>query len=260
MSTKPYSPAIPKPANVEPARAAVRLARVVRAEAALALAAALLTAILLAIGFAFAWPLRVDLGGGARDGRFATELYEPEQFGADLARWTGAAATIAFPQLPSNSGATLELRLLHGRPPGQPDAHVTLSAAGQPLGAFDVTHSPLGARVYRAVVPVRQQLDWATRVELDSTTFTSPGDPRVLGVVVDQITVVPTNDGWLLPSLWLLLWSAAWAAPSRGSRSAVSPRCWPGAWRAARWRYCRSSTASRRCWGSGSRGCGWRES
>ena len=208
MSTKPYSSPVPAPTTRQRARADTGLGRFLRIEAALALAAALLAAALLAIGFGFAWPLRVDLGAGARDGRFATGLYEPEQFGADMARWTGDSATLALPQIPGGSAATLELRLLHGRPAGQPDARVALSAAGQPLGEFDVTRSPLGARVYRVVVPARQRLDWATRVEIASTTFTPPGDPRVLGVVVDQVTVVPAEAGWPLPSLWLLGWSA----------------------------------------------------
>jgi len=188
MSTKPYSSPVPAPTTRQRARADTGLGRFLRIEAALALAAALLAAAVLSSRGFFPLPVVIAVAVAARDGRFATGLYEPEQFGADMARWTGDSATLALPQIPGYSAATLELRLLHGRPAGQPDARVALSAAGQPLGEFDVTRSPLGARVYRVVVPARQAYSHSASIGQGCSTLESlvGEEPvEVEGIVVE---------------------------------------------------------------------------
>jgi hypothetical protein len=175
-----------------------------------ALASALLAVLLVAIGFSRAWPLTIDVG--AHDQRFVAGFNEPEQFGPALVRWTTGDSTIALPRPPLGAPMLLELRLLSARPDGQPDAHVTLSADGRPLGEFDVTRTSGGAQVYRALLPPAERLSWATRLELRSSTFSPPNDPRVLGTVVERVTLTPAAGGILLPSLWLLLSSAALGA------------------------------------------------
>lgn len=172
----------------------------------LALAAGALAVLLIAIGFNRAWPLTIDVG--ARDRRFVSGFNEPEQFGDALVRWTTGDARIALPRPPLGAPMLLELRLLSARPAGQPDAHVALELDGAGLGAFDVVRTLEGSQLYRALVPPAERFDWAARLDLHSSTFTLANDPRVLGTVVERVMFAPAGGGPLLPSLWLLFWSA----------------------------------------------------
>jgi len=186
-----------------------------RGELVFALAAAVLTLLLIALGFNRAWPLTIDLG--AQDRRFVAGFNEPEQFGdpssssgqAALVRWTTAEATIALPRPPLGANMLLELRLLAARPSGQPDAHVALSQDGRSLGEFDVVRAFGGAQIYRVLAPPTEHFDWAARLALRSSTFSLPNDPRTLGTVVERVTIARAGSGILLPSLWLMFWSAA---------------------------------------------------
>src|SRR4029079_15144529 len=85
---------------------------------------------------------------------------------------------------------------------------VALSADGRPLAVFDVgrTRGESGVQTYHTLLPGGVQLDWATRIRLQSDTITLPNDPRPLGVVVDRVALVPLDGGLLFPSLWLLCW------------------------------------------------------
>src|SRR5215213_9610379 len=102
-----------------------------RAELLLAAASALIAAVLVAIGFSLAWPLKLDVGAG--DARFVSGFHAPEQFGNALVRWTTADATIALPRPPLGADMLVELRLLAARPAGQPDAHVALRVDDLPI-------------------------------------------------------------------------------------------------------------------------------
>ena len=177
-----------------------------RGDALLALAAGLLAVLLLALAYARAWPLAVDIG--TRDARFIAGFNATEDFGGRRVRWTGGDATIALPRPPDGQPALLSITLLNSRPDGNPDPHVTLSADGQPLAVFDVGRTRGGSSVqtYHLPLPAGVQFDWATRIRLQSDTITLPNDPRPLGVVVDQVALVPLDGGLRLPSLWLLCW------------------------------------------------------
>ncbi len=177
-----------------------------RGDALPALAAGLLAVLLLALAYARAWPLALDIG--TRDARFIAGFNATEDFGGRLVRWTGGDATIALPRPPDGRPALLSVTLLNSRPDGSPNPHVTLSADGRPLAVFDVSRTPGGAGVqtYRVPLPGGVQLDWATRIRLQSDTITLPNDPRPLGVVVDQVALAPLDGSLRLPSLWLLCW------------------------------------------------------
>jgi hypothetical protein len=177
-----------------------------RGDALLALTAGLLAALLLALAYARAWPLAVDIG--TRDNRFIAGFNATEDFGGRLVRWTSGDATIALPRPPDNRPALLSVTLLNSRPDGSPDPHVTLSADGRPLVVFDVsrTRGASSIQTYRVLLPGATKLDWATRIRLQSDTITLPDDPRPLGVVVDQIALTPLDTGLRLPPLWLLCW------------------------------------------------------
>ena len=105
-----------------------------RGDALLALAAGLLAVLLLALAYARAWPLAVDIG--TRDARLIAGFNASEDFGGRLVRWTGGDATIALPRPPDGRPALLSVTLLNSRPDGSPDPHVTLSANGRPLAIF----------------------------------------------------------------------------------------------------------------------------
>jgi hypothetical protein len=178
-----------------------------RGDVTLALAAGLLALLLLALAYARAWPLAVDVG--TRDNRFIAGFNATEDFGGRLVRWTGGDATIALPRPPDGRPALLSITLLNSRPEGSPEPHVTLSADGRPLAVFDVNRTPgeFGIQTYHVLLPGGVRFDWATRIRLQSDTITLPNDPRPLGVVVDQVALVPLDGGLRLPSLWLLCWS-----------------------------------------------------
>jgi hypothetical protein len=189
------------------------------------IAVAVLAMLLIALGFNRAWPMTVDIG--AHDRRFVAGFNEPEQFGDALVRWTAADATIALPRPPLGANMLLELRLLAARPANQPDAHVVLSLDGRPLGEFDVVRIIGGSQIYRVLVPPAEHFDWAARLALRSSTFTLPNDPRTLGTVVERVTIAPAGGGILLPSLWLMFWSAALGLLAYGlPRSAGLGRAW----------------------------------
>ncbi|MBK9713516.1 MAG: DUF2029 domain-containing protein [Kouleothrix sp.] len=175
-----------------------------RADLLLALAAALLAAALIAIGFGRAWPMRLDVG--AADARFVSGFHASQSANGISYRWTTASAAIALPQPPAGQGAILTLRLMNGRPLGQPDLHMQLSAGGQPLGA--VVLAPSYERVYHFLIPPARGLGWATSIALRSDTVSLPDDPRPLGGGVDWVGLEALPTGPALPSAWLLLWGA----------------------------------------------------
>jgi hypothetical protein len=177
-----------------------------RGDMLLALAAGLLAVLLLALAYARAWPLAVDIG--TRDARFLAGFNATEDFGGRLVRWTSGDATIALPRPPDRLPALLSITLLNSRPDGSPNPHVTLSADGRPLAVFDVARTPgsSGIQTYRVPLPGGVQFDWATRIRLQSDSITLPDDPRPLGVVVDRVALVPLDGGLRFPSLWVLCW------------------------------------------------------
>ena len=93
-----------------------------RADLLLALAAALIAVALVTIGFGSAWPLKLDVGAG--DARFVSGFNAVETTGGTFYRWTNGNATIAMPHLPAGAAAIMSIRLLNGRPDGQPDLHM----------------------------------------------------------------------------------------------------------------------------------------
>jgi hypothetical protein len=176
-----------------------------RGDALPALAVGLLAALLLALAYARAWPLAVDIG--TRDNRFIAGFNATEDFGGRLVRWTRGDATIALPRPPDGRPALLSITLLNSRPEGNPAPHVVLSADGRPLAVLDVSRTPgaSGIQTYHVPLPGGIRFDWATRIRLQSDTITLPNDPRLLGVVVDQVALTPL-DSLPLPSFWLLSW------------------------------------------------------
>lgn len=175
-----------------------------RADLLLALLAALVAAVLIGIGFARAWPLRLDVG--AADDRFLSGFHARQSANNISYRWTTASATIALPQPPAGQAAILSLRLMNGRPLGQPDLHMQLSAGDRPLGALVL--APSHERVFHLLLPPDGRLGWATQIAIRSDTISLKDDPRQLGGGVDWVGLETLPVGPALPPAWLLLWGA----------------------------------------------------
>jgi hypothetical protein len=179
-----------------------------------ALAAALVALLALALGFAMAWPLAVDVGAG-RDARFALGFNEPERTTSVDFRWTDGDSTLALPRPPAASPAVLALRLQNGRPDAQPPAQVRISADGRELTQLTLNDNLF--RTYHLLVPPAAHLDWALRVGIASDTILLAADPRPLGVVLDRATLSPAT-ALPLPNIWLvtcalLLGALSYAVP-----------------------------------------------
>src|SRR5690349_5966717 len=176
-----------------------------RSDLVLALLAGLLAVLLLALAYARAWPLAIDIG--TRDDRFVAGFNATEDFGGRLVRWTNGDATVALPRPPDGRPALLSITLLNSRPEGSLAPHVVLSADGRPLAVRDVNRTPgaSGIQTYHVPLPGGIRFDWATRIRIQSDTITLPNDPRPLGVVVDRVALTPL-DGLRWPSIWLLCW------------------------------------------------------
>ncbi|HWQ12679.1 MAG TPA: DUF2029 domain-containing protein, partial [Roseiflexaceae bacterium] len=151
------------------------------------LAAALVALAALAVGYAAAWPLVLDVGG--RDARFALGFNEPEQSAGLNYRWTDGDATLALPHPPPGSPTLLALRLQNGRPAGQPPAQVAISAGGRELARLELRDNLF--RTCRVLVPPATGFGWALPVRLAGDSILLAADPRPLGVVVDRAALAP---------------------------------------------------------------------
>lgn len=143
---------------------------------------------------------------GAHDTRFALDFHEPEPLAGVQVRWTSAHSTLALPGRVAWSAHVLTMRMINARPATAPAAVVQLALDDRTLGAFDV---PTGtARRYHMLLPADLRADWALRVALAATPFSSKDDPRPLGVVLDWARLAPIT--WLAaPDPWLLVVCAA---------------------------------------------------
>lgn len=156
-------------------------------------------------------------------------------------RWTGQHTTWTYPYL-ANMGrhVDIDLRLASWVNPSAP-AHVTVALNGKDAATFDVTPQ---FRTYSLSLDTAQTpnsyLDPAyVQVDITSTTFTPPGDPRKLGVAVDWVQLQPRKSNaeiainvvvWVL-SIYLLLsiitrrtsviWSAIYGASALVTFAAI---------------------------------------
>jgi len=106
--------------------------------------------------------------------------------------WTTEQATLNFPYA-ANAGPQMEvaIRLAGNRGQGQPPAQVTVSLNGKAEPTFEATDGyqvytfPLDARA----IPNPYRDPSNVQVDIVSTTFNPPADPRKLGVAVDWIEI-----------------------------------------------------------------------
>jgi arabinofuranosyltransferase len=159
---------------------------------------------------------RVDPSSGFPAYSFGLHEREHATQGPDFT-WTTAHATIPFPYA-GNAGRHLRvtLTLAAQRPPGEPPPTVVVSLNGHPYPSFIpaqgyVTYSYV---LDTAQIPNPYMHPADLQVDIQSATFTPPGDPRELGVALAAIEVHPEKSKseaaiaviiWALATLALLL-------------------------------------------------------
>lgn len=123
-------------------------------------------------------------------------------------RWTREESRFRLPIL--GTPRWLVLRLDGTRPAGVEPAEVSLVLDGQMVLVFQ---PPPGPHLYHVVYDGSGPWRWETDVELRANAFQPPGDPRVLGVVVDRLHFSrPLQDAgpaWLLVVFWMVIGLAA---------------------------------------------------
>jgi hypothetical protein len=170
------------------------------------LAAALIAAVLLAAAYQARPTERVVIGDAAHDSALVRSFYGPErQAAADGGaryRWSRGAGRIVFPGI-GRGAVHLDL-VMSGA--FNPSRTVRVLANGGTVGQVEVT--PAFAP-YAIDVPASLMQSGSLTVTLDAQPYTPPGEQRMLGVAVSQVTVRPVGHSLALPparialSLWV---------------------------------------------------------
>lgn len=154
--------------------------------------------------------------------------------GEERFRWSRGRSVVRFPGV--GAGArNLSLRLHGWRPAGQPAPHVRVSLNGQLLAAFEVAPEWQDYVLWVSPEAVRGATQ---ELVLETTPFTPAeagvgGDPRPLGVAVDEVALIPLAGRGFAPGWpawgqvgWALLFAAALYL---GLAVVLLPRWWAGA-------------------------------
>lgn len=125
-------------------------------------------------------------------------FYESEKGPGDLTfRWTGAHATLTFPYAAYlGRHATIALRMSVGGAPGNEPVSVTLRLNDKTTTQVAVTHDyeVYTARIDTQAAPNPYLEPSHVQLDIESPTFRSPSDSRVLGVAVDWIELQPERS------------------------------------------------------------------
>jgi hypothetical protein len=141
-------------------------------------------------------PASLDLDVGTNDDLYVVRFHSKEQTEGRSIRWSRDRSYVASPTLPATAREVVLTMNDGGRPPAAPRAVVTISLAGQVLGAVTVD---TGFKDYRVAIPPElvQRLA-ATRQSVELTLETTvwkplevlgTPDPRSLGVMVDRVAI-----------------------------------------------------------------------
>lgn len=110
-------------------------------------------------------------------------------------RWTQADSALVLPGLGSGPWA-VTLRLAGGRPAPLPPPPITVTLGGQDF-AWQ-TEPGFTERTF--TVPHADDAAGTLTIQIHSTPFSPPGDPRRLGVTVDRVQVAPADRSLILPA------------------------------------------------------------
>ncbi|WP_165774595.1 glycosyltransferase family 87 protein [Candidatus Viridilinea mediisalina] len=163
--------------------------------------AALVTLLLVSLAYAQAWPLIVDVG--ENDHWLVAGFHDPEQGAIGSFRWTDGDSQIFLPRPTLRRSVLLTVRVIDPRATPTAPRDVIIRTDGAVLAQIRIDHGQL--RDYELLVPVDTKLFQSIKVRLISDVTLEHEDGRELGVALKRIAIMPSGDGPLLPSPWLML-------------------------------------------------------
>jgi hypothetical protein len=108
--------------------------------------------------------------------------------------WSMEHAELRVPHIDRSRRYRVSLRMAAGRGPSTPPPpHFILSVDGVPALRGESSNEP---RVFSVDTPVAGRSTLVVGIDLSNTFVPGPQDRRALGVVVDQVTIEPVDDGW----------------------------------------------------------------
>ncbi len=166
-----------------------------------------LTLLAVLITYHFGRTLSVNIGD-LSDSALVSGFYADEPDIEYRYRWTKDELQVRFAGAGSARLDTVEIVAQGARTQDAASIPVTMSLSvnGQPMDPSVVTLTPeLQSYTFRP--QPGPALDGPFMVTLRNSTFSPPNDGRELGVKVDRVRLVQSNDGLNIPPLWLVLWS-----------------------------------------------------
>ena len=146
----------------------------------------LLSLIVWVLAYQYKTTYSVDLGGLGDDAYVSG--FHAKEHNADLNyRWSDSVSSVRFPGV-GNQPIELTIDTIGFRPSGDPPT-ITVKARGRAITLQ--THKEPHSDAFTLPAGDRWQGDLVLTVK--SPTFTPPGDPRALGVIVDKVTIRPAS-------------------------------------------------------------------
>lgn len=177
----------------------------VRHDARLSITLGLLCAVLALLLGLGAYQLlpALHVEAGQRDEQFLSGVNALEQIGSRASRWTNGNAQLVLPRPAANIPLVLHLTLMNARPAGQADPTVTATANQHEIASFPVPVALRGeGRHYHLLLPA--DTSSVVVLNLRSDTISLADDPRPLGVVFREVTLLPISGGIHWPPLALI--------------------------------------------------------
>lgn len=150
-----------------------------------------LSVVLWALAYQHKTVYAVDVGG-TTDDAYVSGFHAKEHNAELNYRWTTGRAVVTLPGV-GNQRVRLSLTMIGFRPAGQGDPPtVTVETRA---GTFQVQTTPQ-LHTYTFFVDRGDRWQGDFRAVISSPTFSPPGDPRPLGVLVDRVEVAPADYSW----------------------------------------------------------------
>lgn len=176
-------------------------------------------------------PLSGPIGDGSANGRergwFTTRGFHRPEVESSPSRhfsWTSGHAEIRVPNIDRTRPYRVSFRIRAGRSATtEPPPHLIVSVDAVPRLRTETSNA---RQDYAVEVPTDNRSTLVVAIDLSDTFVPGPGDPRELGVVVEQVDIVPVDGRWRpTPYVALLVALATMAA------AAVAVACgFPASW------------------------------
>ena len=156
----------------------------------------ILATCMLVVTWRTTWATPVPIGHD--DDLFIQGFLAPESFAGQYMRWSTDLATVRVLQPPPGL-VVATVRLLNSYPAGTPPPQVTLRWPNTPPLIMATIESGQ-IRRYQSLIRSTMALVWYHELTIQSTTWTSPQDPRPLGIVVSAVGLSPTTMTTPIPA------------------------------------------------------------